>query len=291
MKKRFGPFRSKGFTLIELLVVIAIIAILAAILFPVFAKAREKARQSACQSNFKNCIMGIIQYVQDYDEKFPLWHSSLSFYTFPFDSSPQLLIQPYVKNFQVLACPSDRASEGERLAQWRVPPTASAAVKNFFLAYMSDFGFNIQYYAPMFAGPVRPTSTHQSGVLSPGASIYAVDSVWNRDSGGGPFGGGNYGIDPPCRTYAPAIGGGDSWPPPPGPPNSRYWFGGWNPTQTTAWNQYGGAWWWHSGMFTTAFADGHVKAMTLGQIYAGCTPANGSRGLITSKSEYLWDLE
>src|SRR5579884_2405452 len=65
MRKRLG------FTLIELLVVIAIIAILAAILFPVFAQAREKARQAACLSNEKQIALAFLQYVQDYDEKFP----------------------------------------------------------------------------------------------------------------------------------------------------------------------------------------------------------------------------
>jgi len=64
-----GRFRV-GFTLIELLVVIAIIAILAAILFPVFAQAREKARQATCVSNSRQVTMGLMQYVQDYDERF-----------------------------------------------------------------------------------------------------------------------------------------------------------------------------------------------------------------------------
>ena len=64
--------RHRGFTLIELLVVIAIIAILAAILFPVFAKAREKARQASCQSNVKQLILGLLQYMQDYDETIPI---------------------------------------------------------------------------------------------------------------------------------------------------------------------------------------------------------------------------
>ena len=70
MKRRSLPAYA-GFTLIELLVVIAIIAILAAILFPVFAQAREKARQTTCLSNEKQIALGVMMYVQDFDEAFP----------------------------------------------------------------------------------------------------------------------------------------------------------------------------------------------------------------------------
>src|SRR5437660_8242227 len=62
----------RGFTLIELLVVIAIIAILAAILFPVFAQASEKARQSACISNMKQIGTGVLMYLQDWDDTYPM---------------------------------------------------------------------------------------------------------------------------------------------------------------------------------------------------------------------------
>jgi len=101
-----------GFTLIELLVVIAIIAILAAILFPVFAQAREKARQTSCLSNEKQAGLGILMYVQDYDEQFP----SGSRYN-PF--TPNVLadglgwagqIYPYTKNAGILKCPDDSTS-------------------------------------------------------------------------------------------------------------------------------------------------------------------------------------
>ncbi len=93
-----------AFTLIELLVVIAIIAILAAILFPVFAKAREKARQSSCASNEKQLGLGVLQYVQDYDERYPTVRIHL-----PNDAYVDWrnIIQPYVKNVGVTGCPSN----------------------------------------------------------------------------------------------------------------------------------------------------------------------------------------
>ncbi len=98
--------RKKGFTLIELLVVIAIIAILAAILFPVFAKAREKARQSSCQSNMKQLALGVLQYVQDYDEKYP--QRSYNFNGAMDEAySWRVLIQPYLKSKAIFQCPSN----------------------------------------------------------------------------------------------------------------------------------------------------------------------------------------
>ena len=97
----------KAFTLIELLVVIAIIAILAAILFPVFAQAREKARQTSCLSNMKQVGLGLLMYVQDYDEQTPSgrgggweWWTEL---------------MPYFKNIDFLYCP-DR-NDGGRYTQ------------------------------------------------------------------------------------------------------------------------------------------------------------------------------
>ena len=95
--------RKSGFTLIELLVVIAIIAILAAILFPVFAKAREKARQSSCLNNVKQLQLALLQYCEDYDERTPPGAAvDMNARSHPWASA-----QPYVKNSQVFACPSD----------------------------------------------------------------------------------------------------------------------------------------------------------------------------------------
>jgi prepilin-type N-terminal cleavage/methylation domain-containing protein/prepilin-type processing-associated H-X9-DG protein len=105
--------KKKAFTLIELLVVIAIIAILAAILFPVFARARENARRTSCLSNLKQMGMAVMQYTQDYDEKYPyaltvspttpappggVWFGGLWAW--------QQVLYPYHKSMQVNNCPN-----------------------------------------------------------------------------------------------------------------------------------------------------------------------------------------
>ncbi len=110
----------RAFTLIELLVVIAIIAILAAILFPVFARARENARRASCASNMKQLGLGMMQYAQDYDEKYaglagpgldniPVasvgglnYNGSQYYHGWP------AKIYPYVKSEQVYVCPSNQ---------------------------------------------------------------------------------------------------------------------------------------------------------------------------------------
>ncbi len=107
-ERKYRPMK-KAFTLIELLVAIAIIAILAAILFPVFAQAREKARQTACLSNVKQLSLGLMQYVQDFDETYPtavIGGSAAISAVQPSAYTWAWAIHPYLKNEQIFSCPS-----------------------------------------------------------------------------------------------------------------------------------------------------------------------------------------
>ncbi len=127
--------KREAFTLIELLVVIAIIAILAAILFPVFAQAREKARAASCLSNMKQIGLGMMQYVQDYDEAFPNrlvgWTDADKNYPAQEQWSWRRALVPYTKSVAVFACPSNPFSN--------IPSGAVAGGNNktdgFFISY------------------------------------------------------------------------------------------------------------------------------------------------------------
>jgi len=143
--------RRRAFTLIELLVVIAIIAILAAILFPVFAKAREKARQSSCQSNCKQIGIAAMQYVQDYDERYPMWGWQAASANTRFWGN---LVQPYLKSIQVFVCPSDTAP-------WNVE------------GILGSYSYNDSFWTGWLSAGVS-----MAAVREPSNTVYITDGNW-----------------------------------------------------------------------------------------------------------------
>ena len=174
--------RRRGFTLIELLVVIAIIAILAAILFPVFARAREKARQTSCLANIKQISLGMLMYAQDYDETLPSgrycnWASGGPY------GCHGMVLQPYIKNIQILECPSLRG--------WSLSPAIIQPPTTWYGSY----GWN------------HLISGRLAVLTEPAKMVYTLDcrnpwldfagAIWDRVSGRG---GGDYYGDPAQPT-------------------------------------------------------------------------------------------
>lgn len=186
MEKTF----KKGFTLIELLVVIAIIAILAAILFPVFARARENARRASCSSNLKQISLGILQYVQDYDEHMPMYRvpaNSGDTFANPYGWADA--IQPYVKSIQILQCPSDSGAYTD------VPGTAG----------YSDYAYNLWMGG---WGASKGSGMSLAQLTQPTLSIMNIDfttgnsssyTVGNQSTGDGTSTCGNYSV-PDCSN-------------------------------------------------------------------------------------------
>jgi len=217
----------RGFTLIELLVVIAIIAILAAILFPVFARARENARKAACQSNLKQIGLGVMMYVQDYDETYPaseMYNEAKTSYL-----SWAKVIQPYVKSTQVFVCPtagfySTSFASGYG---WNMGGTTEA---NGF-GYRSYAG---SWFTPSGTGPVN-----LSEVDEPSTTILVTDPASNGYSGNGIFA-----IGYSSLGYMPTLHGGQVGP----------FSGG-----TAAVAAGGGG--------NYLFADGHVKFLNASSAY------------------------
>ncbi len=234
----------KGFTLIELLVVIAIIAILAAILFPVFAKAREKARQSSCTSNLKQIGIGIMQYTQDYDEYYPpsAWSSS------PW-SPWSVFMYPYVKSQAVFMCPDD--------VNTGILPNTNTFTPTQFPVYRTSYGYN------MWIGGI-PGST-AAPILNQAKFVSASGTVMLADSGKWPVIGGNSVNAVDWPDAAPTNGGLVYTP-------DR--LVDWNALinkmgNTTGWpnNEYGALNPRHTEMVNVAWADGHVKACKVEQIF------------------------
>ena len=162
---------TQGFTLIELLVVIAIIAILAAILFPVFAQAREKARATSCLSNEKQMALGLLMYVQDFDEQMPngrmltgtdVARAGLGWFGQSY---------PYIKNAQVGKCPDDTTAN---LAATGSTPTKYAS------SYV--YNYNIPAFAPALAALNAPATTV---LLAEGVNDQAEITVTGEYSGVG----------------------------------------------------------------------------------------------------------
>jgi prepilin-type N-terminal cleavage/methylation domain-containing protein/prepilin-type processing-associated H-X9-DG protein len=167
------PANRKAFTLIELLVVIAIIAILAAILFPVFAQAKLAAKRTSDLSNNKQIGLGILMYMNDFDDDTPLGYvvpNGSAWWTAAMTSWKDETL-PYIKN-------------GGRPYDNGLPYTVPGN-GGIFQSPISDANWSditpVYWGWPLAQGPGDMTTRFPRG--------YAINDDAGRDEGGGPVNG------------------------------------------------------------------------------------------------------
>jgi|SRR5579884_1024752 len=287
-----APRHKNAFTLIELLVVIAIIAILAAILFPVFAQAREKARATSCLSNVKQVDLAFQMYLQDYDEDMmPHWNNVSGDPKAPQYEWP-MLIQPYIKNWQIFHCPSSSDPGGV----WGGGPNA------WYGNWMWDSSIGYNYLGlSIWYDCTFTQGVALAEVASPASTIAFVDSAFQNSPPGGtesyPTNAeqGFSDINAPAQYAAilpathtctwvnqiplgPHGNGGWDWtltPVNPSQPN----FTGWTINR-------------HSQGENVGWVDGHAKFMRMSQLWAGTNfgPNVAEANVqVTDSTKYLWN--
>jgi prepilin-type N-terminal cleavage/methylation domain-containing protein/prepilin-type processing-associated H-X9-DG protein len=236
--------KTRAFTLIELLVVIAIIAILAAILFPVMINVKESAKQSSCASNLKQ-VMGAFQlYLQDNGDHYPLLVHGGPTTPLPMGYKGYFrwpwAVRPYAKTFNVFYCTSENKSSSLR---------QSSEMYGYIFGLTPAWGYNNRFFSPGL-DDLAPDSEPYRGILAsevtrPTRTLILVESIyWPNENGGlssNTPANGFFRVVPPSQ-----------WKSPSSPLN-----------QLT----YGYCWPRHSGKTANvAFADGHVKGMTMDQL-------------------------
>lgn len=119
--------RRCAFTLVELLVVIAIVGLLAALLFPEFSRFQDRARSVACMNNLRQIGVGILSYVADNDNTYPVIEPNPEspVYSEDVKATPLSEFDEYGISGQVLRCPADAAGKNYFVTrgtsyQWRV---------------------------------------------------------------------------------------------------------------------------------------------------------------------------
>jgi prepilin-type processing-associated H-X9-DG protein len=93
--------RCRGYTILQLLFAIGATCGIALMIFPPYSRAKVHDQRSTCLSNLKQIGLGMAQYVQDYDGRFP--HTGLASRT-PYGWADS--INPYLLTTEVFHCPS-----------------------------------------------------------------------------------------------------------------------------------------------------------------------------------------
>jgi len=277
-----------------LLTVLAIIAVLAGLLFPVLSTVKNAAIKTQCLSNMRQAFAATVMYTSDYDDYYmPVNHRPGAPPNPILDRTWVQLVLPYAKSFSIFTCPGDWGVRDDFDTVFDGDLQPGDIYARYYMASMHvNMGYNYLYLSPIvlradsgqWVSQPRPTTA----IGDPSKTLLFVDSVWDREADGTPFGGGSWLVVPPCRyqlrdrrrtdtfdesdlpVYAPSMG--------------------WDVDNPFSGHIYGNAWPWHSGRVNLIRVDGSAKSAPISDLSAGCTVEEGWGGLVKDSGNYLWDL-
>jgi prepilin-type processing-associated H-X9-DG protein len=282
--------RSRAFTLAELLTVLAITLVLAGLLFPVFVSAKSAAKKTQCLSNMRQTQLATDLYMPDYDEYFmPVNHRPASPPDSKFDRTWVQLLLPYAKSFGIFSCPSDTGVKERAETTFDQDLVPGDVYSQYYTASMrTNMGYNYLYLAPIVMRNGRWVSEPRSlmDISDTSKTLLFVDSVWDRNPRGEPFGGGNWIVVPPCR-YSSLNPPRDTFS---NAPLVYSPFTGWDSLDPNSGHIYGNAWPWHSGRVNIVRVDGSATSIPVKMLTKGCNLRERWRGLISDSGEYMWDI-
>ncbi|MCS7208957.1 MAG: type II secretion system GspH family protein [Fimbriimonadales bacterium] len=164
--------KRRAFTLVELLMVLGILSLLAALLFPVLAEARERGRSTRCLAQLRQLAQSTFAYLSDWQDHYPLAAYISQHNNQPCAFTLYHALVPYVKNRQIVVCPSDSdPMDVERVASQIV--TLCPAMGFRQSSYMANWClFELGSLAPVFHPPVA-----QAQVELPSETAVFFDAV------------------------------------------------------------------------------------------------------------------
>lgn len=174
--------RHGAFTLIELLIVIAIIAILAGLLLPALAKAKAKSQTATCSNNMKNWVYATQMYLNDFEDRLPLfgelstdyqkpfWHAKLAPYVAKKFEGNKIFTETEAYTNKLRQCPGGRVGAPDFA---KTP----AAYKDWNCWIGANFGaYGKPLTAPFYYGDTTPP-LNVSRIAKPADAMLFTDTL------------------------------------------------------------------------------------------------------------------